>query len=419
MKMTTNSTQALASSSKKNDALKSVIAAIVVQLCCGIAYIWSVFQNGIAESLFEGNHSLASLTFSIQLVVLTCGSVLGGKLMSGKLPIRYIIMTGCLIMSIGFLLASFTTAEFPAFIWIAYGGLGGFGMGMTYSTSIAVAQEWYPHKKGLVTGIIVAALGFSGVIFAPIAEVIIEKFGGVGVGEMAAYRVIAVVFFLAGFVFMALIKRAPKAEPTATATAAVKESLTVKQVLRLPQFYMLVVSFCLACMGGLMMIGFAKPIALGKGLGAAATLGVLFMSIFNSTGRLVWGAVSDKLGRLTTISLILLGSVIMSLLVNYTQGYWVLVAICLIGFFYGGILSNFPAITADLFGGKYIALIYGIVLLGFGVGAVVASAVAGHYKNLAANDISLMTPAFLIAAACGAVSMLLIVIIFKTRKSIR
>jgi OFA family oxalate/formate antiporter-like MFS transporter len=35
----------------------------------------------------------------------------------------------------------------------------------------------------------------------------------------------------------------------------------------------------LACMGGLMMIGFAKPIAVAKGLASTATVGVLALSI--------------------------------------------------------------------------------------------------------------------------------------------
>ena len=47
-------------------------------------------------------------------------------------------------------------------IWITYGVIGGFGMGMTYSTTIACCQKWFPDKRGLITGIIVSALGFGG-----------------------------------------------------------------------------------------------------------------------------------------------------------------------------------------------------------------------------------------------------------------
>ena len=57
-----------------------VVATIAIQLCLGTAYIWSVFQAGIAESLFAGNNTSAALTFSILLAVLSVGSTIGGKL---------------------------------------------------------------------------------------------------------------------------------------------------------------------------------------------------------------------------------------------------------------------------------------------------------------------------------------------------
>lgn len=137
-----------------------------------------------------------------------------------------------------------------------------------------------------------------------------------------------------------------------------------------------------------MMIAFAKPIAVAKGLAETATIGVLVISLFNSLGRLFWGMVSDRLGRKNTIVLLLAGSAVLSLLVNSVNGYLIYVLIGFIGFFYGGFLSTFPSITADVFGPKYMATNYGMVLVGFGAGAIASSYIAGHYKNVAAQDIS-------------------------------
>ncbi|WP_242856102.1 MFS transporter [Ruminiclostridium josui] len=160
-----------------------------------------------------------------------------------------------------------------------------------------------------------------------------------------------------------------------------------------------------------MMIGFAKPIAVAKGLESTAVVGVLIISICNSFGRLLWGIISDKIGRKLTLIILLAGTGGMSLLVNAANGYWIYVVIAFIGFFYGGFLSNFPALTADLFGARHMATNYGLVLMGFGIGAVVSSYVAGYYKNIAANDISLMFPAFVIAAICAGVGILLILLL--------
>jgi OFA family oxalate/formate antiporter-like MFS transporter len=50
--------------------------------------------------------------------------------------------------------------------------------------------------------------------------------------------------------------------------------------------------------------------------------------------------------------------------------------------------------------------------LGFGGGAIVSSQIAGHYKNIAATDINLMFPAFVIASCC-AVAGIVIMLILK------
>ena len=138
--------------------------------------------------------------------------------------------------------------------------------------------------------------------------------------------------------------------------------------------------------------------------------------MFNSLGRLFWGMVSDKLGRINTLIVLLSAGAVFSLLVNAANGYWIYVLIALIGFAYGGLLSNFPSLTADLFGAKHMATNYGFVLFGFGCGAVISSQIAGYYKNLAINDISLMFPAFVIASCCAAAGIIMLLILKKINK---
>ena len=127
----------------KHNRVIPVIAAIMIQLCLGTAYIWSVFQAGIAASLFAGDNAKAALTFSILLAVLSIGSVLGGK-MQDRIGPRVTVIIGGVILAIGFFLASFASVSMPWLLWLTYGVLGGLGMGFIYSTTIACAQKWYP-----------------------------------------------------------------------------------------------------------------------------------------------------------------------------------------------------------------------------------------------------------------------------------
>jgi OFA family oxalate/formate antiporter-like MFS transporter len=460
---------------KKQSGIYPVLAAIAIQLTLGIAYLWSLFQTGIANSIFPtelkdpdtglavidpdtglailtGNNTPAQLTFSLLLATLTIGSVIGGKL-AVKYSTRIVVFIGGIILSAGFLLASFVTAESSWLIWATYGVMGGTGMGFTYSTTIACAQKWYPHKKGLVTGIIVSALGFGGVVFTPIIESLIKVFDGDAVravkadlankiitgadaniamtalegtnqfGEFTTFMVLSGIFLTVCTLGSLFMKNPPEgftAAPAASASAPVKviRDYTPSEMLKSPEFYLIVVTFMLACMGGLMMIGFAKPIAVDKGLGEIASYGVLAISMFNSVGRLIWGMVSDKIGRKNTILVLLSGSAVLSLFVTAVNGVGIFALIAVIGFFYGGLLSTFPSLTADLFGAKHMATNYGFVLLGFGAGAIISSQISGYFKNLAdaAQDINRMFPAFVIASCCAVAGIVMMLVLKAMRK---
>ncbi len=407
-----------------------VIAGIFIQLCLGTAYIWGVFQNGIAAYLFSGNNAQAGLAFSILLSMLTLGSTIGGYLQN-KYSTRSVVIAGGLILALGFFLASFTSPTLGWSIWLTYGVVGGFGMGMTYSTTIACCQKWFPDKRGFITGVIVSALGFGGVVFTPLAERLIRIYGGglPGVGELATFRWLALIFLIVCTAGGFFVNNPPKEylpkgwTPPAAKPGARKHDLTPAQALRTPQFYAVTASLMLACMAGLMMIAFGKTIAgFQPELADIAVAGVLAVTIFNSFGRLFWGWVSDKIGGRNTILILLISTAVAVLLVKFVITnilFFVLVA--LIGFLYGGYLGTFPALTADYFGAKHVGMIYGMVLLGFGVGAVASSYIGGYFIDLARAadpavlDINILFTAFIIASACSLVGAVLMFIAKQPR----
>lgn len=65
---------------RNNKRILPVIAAIAIQLCLGTTYIWSIFQSGIANSIFAGDNAAAGLSFSLVLAMLSVGGTIGGKL---------------------------------------------------------------------------------------------------------------------------------------------------------------------------------------------------------------------------------------------------------------------------------------------------------------------------------------------------
>ncbi|MCL1789543.1 MAG: OFA family MFS transporter, partial [Oscillospiraceae bacterium] len=389
---------------KHTGGITVVLAAIAIQLTLGIAYLWSIFQTGVAETIFNGDNASAGLTFSLLLATLTIGSVLGGKL-AAKYSTRIVVFAGGIILATGFFSASFVTAEHPWLLWVTYGVMGGTGMGFTYSTTIACAQKWYPHKRGFVTGIIVSALGLGGVVFTPVIEGLIKTFGGVGKGEPKTFMVLAGTFLVICTIGCLFLNNPPESESAAAVTGVSDNNITPAQMLKTPQYYIIVAAFALACLGGLMIINYAKPLAVMKGFEPeTAAFGVIAISLFNSFGRLFWGTFSDKVGRINTLIILLAGASVAALFVNAVVGWSVFILLGFIGFFYGGFLSNFPSLTADTFGVKHLATNYGFVLLGFGAGAISASQIGGHFKNIAVekSEPDLMFPAFIIGSCCSA-----------------
>ncbi len=186
--------------STKYNRWTPVIACICIQLCLGTAYIWSVFQSYLIigkttpNALFNWPATYGTLAYALLLGVLTIGSIVGGRIQDKLKPGPVIIAAG-IVLGLGFFLVRYTTESTPWMLWLSYGFLGGFGMGMAYTTTIACCQKWFPDKRGLITGIIVSALGFGGLLFTPIAEALIEKYG-----VLDTFAIFGVLFFIVNFI---------------------------------------------------------------------------------------------------------------------------------------------------------------------------------------------------------------------------
>lgn len=374
-----------------------VIAGVLMQLCLGTVYIWGVFQPSVVK-LFGWSQATAALTFSITTGFLVVGSTVGGKIQDKFSP-KPVIMVGGVIMGIGISLAYFTNKNMPWWLWLTYGVIGGFGMGMTYPSIIACCQKWFPDKRGLITGIIVSAIGFGGLVFTPIARYIIDTYGVLE--AFACFGLIFTIVCVCGAQCMVNppIDYKPKNwTPKENKSGVIIQNFTPSQMLKTPQYYITAVTMMFACSAGMMVIPFAKIMGIQSGLSeSVAALGVIIISIFNSCGRLFWGAFSDKFGRKNTIFLLLLIAGSCMLFVANAKMYVILVLMGVIAFSYGGFLGVFPVLTSEFWGVKNMGMNYGLVMIGFGVAGVASSYIAGYFKDLTGG----FTIPFLVASICA------------------
>ena len=376
-----------------------LLAGVIIQLCLGTVYIWGVFQPYVMET-FGWETLTASMTFSIMLGFFILGSIVGGRIQDKTNP-QVVIFTGGLILGAGIFLASFTAASNPFYLYLTYGFIGGFGMGMTYTTIIACCQKWFRDKMGLSTGIVVASLGFGGVIFTPLAKYFLST-----AGVSATFVYFAIIFAVVCVVGSFFLKNPPKDYLPKGAVEKVKAVASVDytsgQMVKTPSFYAITISLLLAVPAYFIISPILVIIGEARGLSPeAAVAGVIIASLLNSAGRLFAPWISDRLGRKKTIYLLMAGTIAAILVFIVAQSYLILVLVAVIAFCYGGYLGIYPALTSEYFGMKNAGLNYGMVLIGFGIAAILTPIMARMV-----NSGGTYTMSFIIAASLAGIAMI-------------
>jgi len=166
------------------------------------------------------------------------------------------------------------------------------------------------------------------------------------------------------------------------------------QMLRTPQFYGVWTMFIFSSMAGLMTIGNIKLFGIEAlqegGLTAsqasaiAGTAMAVFYSLANGIGRIVWGAISDQIGRRKSLVLMCAVQGVMMLLFFWMGGnqYLLYLGATIIGFNFGGNFSLFPTVTADLFGAQNVGQNYGWVFTAYGVGGIIGPIMASAIRDV-------------------------------------
>ncbi len=376
-----------------------VFGAVLVQICIGAIYSWSLFNQPLSER-FGWSTEEVLVTYSIAIFVFAFTTIFSGRLQDRIGP-RIVTTIGGILYGAGLLVASQATS-LPV-LYLGYGVLSGIGVGFVYVCPLSTCLKWFPEKKGFITGIAVGAFGAGSLVFK---SVIVRSLAARGVSDT---------FFFLGLLYMVIVitgaqfLRVPgSAGATDRGTKPLGKALPtagygVGQMVRTKTFGSIWIVYLLACMPGLLVIGLAKDIGVELvGLSAvAAANSVSVIALFNASGRIFWGSLSDRAGRvkvlywmfgLTALSLIALSLLTASAVVFYAS-------LAGIAFNFGGFLAVFPALTGDYFGLENVGANYGVVYQAYGFAALLGPLVEGLAGGL--------VPTFLIAAGFAALGGLL------------
>ncbi|MEM5775640.1 MAG: MFS transporter, partial [Anaerolineaceae bacterium] len=172
--------------------------------------------------------------------------------------------------------------------------------------------------------------------------------------------------------------------PAADRAAAVKAApaqnvpdVTWRAMVKTPEFYKLWVMLAFSSSAGLMVFGHAATVARVQVGWNGGYLLVSLLAIFNVLGRLLGGALSDRVGRVNLMRIVFLLQAINMLLFSRYESVGTLVfGMALAGLFYGATFPVFPAVVMDLYGKKYLGGNYGLVNTAWGVGGVIGPMIA-------------------------------------------
>ncbi|MER7070863.1 OFA family MFS transporter [Terrabacter sp. NPDC000476] len=361
-----------------------LVAGVLVQLAIGAVYAWSVFAKAMqSDEAFGWSKAQAAVPFELAIGMIFIGSYIGGRIQDRRGP-RVVALTGGIIYSIGVMIASFADADRFWILLLGYGVLGGFGLGMAYIVPIAMLQKWFPDKPGLITGIAVAGFGFGAVITAPLGQRLIagdpsmptKAFLPLGIGYLVAVVIGAVLFRNPpeGYRPPGMTDTAAPTATAATAGAEPDADFTASEALGTRQWYFLTAILTLSVTAGISLIsvaaGSASDVAGYSAAAAASLVGVL--GLFNGGGRILWGWLSDRVGKMPAFMGILgIQGVCLLLIPHVSSPALFAVLAALVYLCYGGAFGTMPSTAGRFFGVRNAGAIYGLMLIGWSIGGVV------------------------------------------------
>ena len=382
-----------------------VVGGVSMNLALGTLYGWSVFVAPL-EKQFGWKRADTSMVFTIAVVVFALTFVVAGRIQDKIGPLCGSLAGGILV-SLGFYLCSYITSL--TYLFVCFGVIGGLGNGFGYATPIPVMAKWFPDQRGLAVGLAVGGYGAGSAIFGPLSQLKLMPTYGLP----ATFQILGAIF-LVMTVAGALLLRNPPAgyRPRGWTPAAASQNATSlrefspSEMLHTPTFYLMWVGYALGCSAGLMVISQLVPFAKSVGIDAAAlsTMTLVVGAFGNASGRILSGWMSDKVGRINVLR-IMIGISTIAMPALYAAGSHVgalYVAVCVVYWCYGTQLSVNGAAASDFWGTKNAGSNYGLLFTAWGVAGIIGPRIGGvlfdRYHNYQA--------AFYTAAALAAVALL-------------
>lgn len=342
-----------------------LITGVILLLFLGLIYAWSVFRVPLAKE-FGWTDAQLSVTFSVSMMMFCLGGLISG-IINRKSRVRLTMILCAAFLAAGFLGAS--NIHTLTGIYLTYGGLCGFGVGLGYNAVISTVVKWFPDKQGLISGITLMGFGFGGMLLGTAGAALISN-----LGWRMTFRMFGAVFAVIMIVGALVLKPAGEEflhqlSGTGTRADHAVEEINAAQMIRRKNFWLYFLWAIILSAAGLSIINSSAVYAqqvLHIGLTAAAAIAGV-VSVFNGIGRVIFGQIFDLKGyRVTMISVCAVtaaAAVMLMLSWKIGSSPVLILAFVIMGLAYGGVTPTNSAFAAHFFGKQNYALNFSIVNL--------------------------------------------------------
>ena len=361
----------------------------------GVNGAFSVYYLALLEN-FSWSHSDGASIASVNFLVYAFTAPLVGLAFDRFGP-RVLMPFGGALVGVGLLLSGF--AETLWHLYFSYGLITALGQGaLGFVGHSALISYWFIRRRATAIGIASMGQGFGALIMVTLTELLISR-----LGWRAAYMVTAILILLTLVPANALLQRRypsdvgqypdgdPAPSPHRSAKPAAQSAPGVDWTLRdaLLSFPFWCITIGHLALGTAVFMITTHVVAHYVAVGFDKLTAAFIAGLIGFTrigGTLMWGSVSDRLGRDKTYAiatLVALAGVGFLIATPAGSPVWFayLTAVCFsIGQSAG--TPTYGAVIGDIFSGRKVGLIFGYLEVGFGLGSAFGAWIGGYLFDL-------------------------------------
>ena len=358
---------------KTNKWIAGALPAILLHICIGSVYCWSLIKSPIASEI-GCDVSTIEFAFSVAIFFLGMSAAFGGSIVEKN--VKYSSLCAGLYFVgglTGTILAMYLHSV--PLLFVFYGCIMGIGLGLGYLSPIKTLMLWFYDHKGLATGIAISGFGLSKTILSPFI-----------VWCTNTYNIYITLSCICIFSLVCMLTASFLIhKPQNWKEEKYKHKLQdfIKIIFN-PTYILIWIMFYLNITAGLAIISFESNIAsyyniLNIGLLAAMT------ALFNTVGRFGYASISDKFNNKSIIYLIIfISSLIVSILCSINiifVSVFIIIGMLVINAGYGGGFSVLPVLLESKFGMKNISTIHGLCLSAWAFAGLTGNQITNFILN--------------------------------------